>query len=419
MFEKESIQKLRELNEDQLSIYEAGLCSNHIGDVTHNRYIIAELTNKALTYPVTVAPQIVYNYFLHYLSSIYSNLIWSFVGETPYSDELYPVYFMDSDEEDYHYIFLTKEQKEDLISKASLIEAGYEAIEPLESLESTLKGIITPARIYIKWYLYHLGLRQKDDETPEEYAGIMPEQIPTNSPVLDIDSQSARFSSAIWADKMKGIEVTVAGIGGIGSWVVLLLSRMQVKRIVMYDDDYVEAVNMAGQLYNRQDIGRAKVEAMASTIHNYSNYDSVYCFRKKLDYTQPISKVLLCGFDNMVARMTAFNKWKDSIKDDEDKSKYLFIDGRLAAESFQVFCIRGDDEYSKSRYAEKYLFSDEEADETICSYKQTTYMANMIAGVMVNLFTNFVANSIVKNIRDLPFFTEYEGDSLTLKIKEV
>ncbi len=38
----------------------------------------------------------------------------------------------------------------------------------------------------------------------------------------------------------------------------------------------------------------------------------------------------------------------------------LFIDGRLAAEEFQVFCIKGSDNYSMHRYSHDYLFSDEE-----------------------------------------------------------
>ena len=45
-------------------------------------------------------------------------------------------------------------------------------------------------------------------------------------------------------------------------------------------------------------------------------------------------------------------------------------------------------------------------------------MANMIASVMVNAFTNFVANEVAgAPIRELPFFTEYDGNSMVLKIE--
>lgn len=74
----------------------------------------------------------------------------------------------------------------------------------------------------------------------------------------------------------------------------------------------------------------------------------------------------------------------------------------------------GDDEYNINRYNNEFLFSDAEADETICSYKQTTFCANMIASYMVNLFVNFCANE-VGGCRDLPFFTEYNAILMYLK----
>lgn len=88
----------------------------------------------------------------------------------------------------------------------------------------------------------------------------------------------------------------------------------------------------------------------------------------------------------------------------------------MAAEEFQVLCIKGDDTYNIKRYQDEFLFSDEEADETICSYKQTSFMANMIAATMANLFVNFVANQNNPFIeRDLPFYTAYNAETMYLK----
>ena len=64
------------------------------------------------------------------------------------------------------------------------------------------------------------------------------------------------------------------------------------------------------------------------------------------------------------------------------------------------------------------MFSDAQADATVCSYKQTTYMANMIGSIIVNLFTNFVANEIVPLIRELPFLTSYEADTMHFKTED-
>jgi hypothetical protein len=67
------------------------------------------------------------------------------------------------------------------------------------------------------------------------------------------------------------------------------------------------------------------------------------------------------------------------------------------------------------QYETKWLFTDAEADVTICSYKQTSFMASMIGSMIVNLFVNFVTNlndPLFK--RDLPFLTEYTGSTIFL-----
>jgi hypothetical protein len=128
---------------------------------------------------------------------------------------------------------------------------------------------------------------------------------------------------------------------------------------------------------------------------------------------------MICGFDNMDARKVFFQRWINHVmsKPEEEKKNCLFIDGRLAAESFQVLCMTGDDIFSQQKYMKDYLFSDAEADETICSYKQTTFMANMIGSVMVNLFVNFCANECNPLIpRDLPFYTEYTAETMYFKV---
>jgi hypothetical protein len=78
--------------------------------------------------------------------------------------------------------------------------------------------------------------------------------------------------------------------------------------------------------------------------------------------------------------------------------------------------VTGDNEYACDEYYNKYLFSDSEADATVCSMKQTTYLACMIGSVMTNLFTNWVANLIDPVIPyDLPFFTEYDAQNMIFK----
>lgn len=244
------------------------------------------------------------------------------------------------------------------------------------------------------------------------------QEIPTNSATLLVDEATSRFSSAIWYENIQKKTVILAGIGGIGSYVGFLLARMKPASMFIYDDDVVEAVNMSGQLYGRSDLGRSKVSALAEMIRNYAGYSSVFAISERFTDESEASDIMICGFDNMTARKLFFNKWLSHVqsKSEEERKNCLFIDGRLAAEEFQVLCIKGDDEYNINRYNNEFLFSDKEADETICSYKQTTFCANMIASYMVNLFVNFCANQCEPVIdRDLPFLTTYNAETMYLK----
>lgn len=244
------------------------------------------------------------------------------------------------------------------------------------------------------------------------------QEIPTNSATLLVDEATSRFSSAIWYDNIKKKTVTLAGVGGIGSYVGFLLARMKPAFMFIYDDDIVEAVNMSGQLYGQSDLGRPKVSALAGMIRNYAGYGNVFAMTERFTDESEASDIMICGFDNMAARRLFFNKWVNHVqsKPEEERKNCLFIDGRLAAEEFQILCIKGDDEYNINRYNDEFLFSDAEADETICSYKQTTFCANMIASYMVNLFVNFCANQCEPIIdRDLPFLTTYNAETMYLK----
>lgn len=244
------------------------------------------------------------------------------------------------------------------------------------------------------------------------------QEIPTNSATLLIDEATSRFSSAIWYENIQKKTVILAGVGGIGSYVGFLLARMKPASMFIYDDDIVEAANMSGQLYGQSDLGRPKVSALAEMIKNYAGYSSVFAINERFTNESEASDIMICGFDNMAARRLFFNKWVNHVqsKPEEERKNCLFIDGRLAAEEFQVLCIKGDDEYNINRYSNEYLFSDAEADETICSYKQTTFCANMIASYMVNLFVNFCANQVGPLIdRDLPFLTTYNAETMYLK----
>ena len=176
--------------------------------------------------------------------------------------------------------------------------------------------------------------------------------------------------------------------------------------------------NMSGQLYSNEDVGIAKVDAIARTIGKFTTAQNIYALNQRFTPDTEAGDVMICGFDNMTARKIFYESWVARVekKSEEDKKKCLFIDGRLSIDTLQVLCIRGDDMFNIIKYGREYLFLDEEAEHTVCSMKQTTYLACMISSFIVNLFTNHCANLLNPIIPyDLPFFTEYDSQNMIFK----
>lgn len=268
------------------------------------------------------------------------------------------------------------------------------------------------------------GEDNDDDEDDEESIEDSPSDpkdrvlIPQNSPTLLMDESTTRFSGAEWFSEIQKQRIIVGGCGGIGSNLIFQLARMVPANITVYDDDTVEMVNMAGQLYGYSDIGKAKVDAMAGMVMNYTSMKQILAIKDRFTSTTEAGDIMMSGFDNMAARKTFFHAWYEHIssKDMQNRAKCLLIDGRLSMNELQIFCIRGDDEYNINRYQREFLFYDYQAEATVCSMKQTTYLACMIGSLMVNLFTNFVANQLDPIIPyDLPFFTEYDAHNMLFK----
>lgn len=243
-------------------------------------------------------------------------------------------------------------------------------------------------------------------------------ETPVESPALiNYDTMlesmtTTRFNSAEWFLEISSKDVLIGGIGGIGSWLAFLLARTNVRTLRLYDPDSVEQVNMAGQFFSSEDMGRNKAFAVNTHLRTFANFYRTYCYGRAVT-SSDYYPIMMCGFDNMAARKEFFESW---ISHDTDPEGSLFIDGRLSAECFQVFCIQKDDPKAIDVYRSRYLFSDSEADATVCSYKQTSFMANMIAATMVNLFVNWCACK-AGGFRPVPFFVEFDAITLQYKVQ--
>lgn len=253
------------------------------------------------------------------------------------------------------------------------------------------------------------------DDTPEEERPI---QVPTYSTVRE---ELVRFSDAEWFNKVQEKVIVLAGVGGIGSNMAVILAKLNPSAIYIFDNDLVESFNLAGQFYSNEDIGKPKVEALAASVNKYTNYSSIFALNRRfMPGEEVIADIMVCGFDNMRARKDFFAAWKSHVMtlSEERRKDCLFIDGRLTADEFQIFCMTGIDSFYMDDYVNNYLFNDYEAQRETCSYKQTGFLADMIGAFMVNLVVNFCANQVnPRRNMTLPFMTSYRSSMMFLDFK--
>lgn len=224
------------------------------------------------------------------------------------------------------------------------------------------------------------------------------------------DEQYLRFKGAGWFDSFLYKNLAIIGAGGISSWATLILSRLRFMKIEVYDGGVVEVKNMSGQMFTRGDIGKQKAYAVADNVRlfNWDDvciYGSVYNFDRRSPYDS--YDIVVCGVDSMRSRRRIFDSFKGT--------NVFFVDGRLAADFLQIFAFDMNDTDAVNKYEEMFLFDDSEADETPCSFKQTTYMASMIGSLIGNIVVNRVNNMKSVFEYNVPFYTEFNPIMMRMK----
>lgn len=212
------------------------------------------------------------------------------------------------------------------------------------------------------------------------------------------EEKHGRFKGAPWYSE-DNVYTLVGGAGGIGSWLSVLLSRAGFKPVV-FDFDTLELHNLSGQLFMRSDVGKLKVEALRNIVDQV-NEEDLQVFDEKYTQESMSNEYTFSAFDNMEARKDMFAVWKEA---NIGNANAIFIDGRLLMEQLTVFCITGDNYEAILEYEGEHLFSDDEVLEGVCTLKQTSHSAAMIASFMTSFFTNHITNVRAKSkVRNIPF----------------
>ncbi|MEW5734082.1 MAG: ThiF family adenylyltransferase [Thermodesulfobacteriota bacterium] len=132
--------------------------------------------------------------------------------------------------------------------------------------------------------------------------GIWPEALSRNSPALSAEEQKRLLRSC----------VAVAGLGGLGGHLCLLLARAGVGRLILIDDDDFDETNTNRQpICTRKALGKAKARQAARAVRDASPFTRAMARVDRIEEKGAIhifsgADLIVDGLDNIASRRAAF-----------------------------------------------------------------------------------------------------------------
>ena len=181
--------------------------------------------------------------------------------------------------------------------------------------------------------------------------------------------------------------ITVIGAGAVGSFTVLALAKSGAERIVVWDDDFIEAHNLPNQWYRISDVGRLKVQALRDLVRDMTG---VHIEVVPSRFTGAgASEVTVCAVDSMDARIELWRQLHPR--------PALYVDARMGAEVGKVHCVG-----PAGSWYEDTLYPSSEAHRAPCTARATMYCASGLAA--------FIASQVAQYASDRPTRAEMTVD---------
>ena len=194
--------------------------------------------------------------------------------------------------------------------------------------------------------------------------------------------------------------VHIIGCGATGSWIALMLVKMGIQDLRLYDFDKVEAHNLPNQLYTEDDIGEFKVDALKKHLENFKTSELTQihkrCFRvdEEVCHDEINSGTVFCLVDSMSARQTIIEALQYKYGID------CFIETRMGTDNFRVYCIDVKNPDHVDRYMNT-ICDDSTTEESACGTSQTiTATAQMLASTAVWRYITYCKNNNISDIEN-------------------
>lgn len=153
-------------------------------------------------------------------------------------------------------------------------------------------------------------------------------------------------------------DIHIIGLGAIGSNVALMLTRLGLSNIHIYDFDTVEAINVANQNYSEEQVGLSKVEATAQNIRSINPEVDLTVHPKGWEGQKLTGYIFLC-LDNIDTRR--------KIVEAQKGNRYIkaIFDFRMGLADAQHYAANYQDEKAVTRLLETMDFTHEEAKKAL------------------------------------------------------
>lgn len=185
--------------------------------------------------------------------------------------------------------------------------------------------------------------------------------------------------------------VHVIGGGATGSWVTMMLAKLGVKDVHIWDFDIVENHNIPNQAFNLHQIGESKCQANIDLAKDFG--DMYYtAHNEAVDGDTLLEGIVFILTDTMGSREDIFKracKLKPNVK--------LVIETRMGLDMCRIYTIDPMDLTQIKKY-EATLYDDSEAEVSACGTSKSVITSAMTtASIAVRQLLNYLNEVAVPN----------------------
>lgn len=167
-------------------------------------------------------------------------------------------------------------------------------------------------------------------------------------------------------------EISIIGVGNIGSQTALALCRLGITKFRLYDPDTVAMHNLSSQSFFLKDIGSYKVNCIAKLLRNINNKVQAYQHRHKFTGKDDYNDYLIIAVDSMKKR----RKIAEYMKTDASYLPRYIIDGRMGGPQLEIYTCVGVDEWINTM--------SDNPDKDPCSARYISYTSMIIGALIAN-----------------------------------